>query len=123
MKSVTIDNQLNLKLKSNDEDMNNNSDVENKSSLNQKTNQTDQDKQLKIEMKTFRSQTKGTNYESDGSYSPEQVTLQANIVQKNGNTKKMLSFNRNSIKQLQRSTSEKSNDNTAKQVKKRFIMF
>ena len=110
---TTMDKQINLKFK--DEDLNNNE--------NESNDQLDEEKP-KIEMKTFKKKfkiAKGISYESDCSYSPE-VNLQSNYIQKNGKTKKMI-VNRNSVKQMQRSCSEKSGDNTAKQVIFKKIIF
>ena len=101
------DKQINLRFK--DEDLNNNAAVKS-ASLNQTDGDGDENRP-KIEMKTFRKVASGTSYESE--YSPDSAAAQLQ-THKNGNK---ITLNRHLTKNLQRSVSEKSNqDNTAKQV-------
>lgn len=94
----------------NDEDLNNN-DKESRNQLD------DYDADDRIEMKTFTEPTKivrGSSYEAS---IPLDQEANAQIFEsKNEVPKKKFFSNRSSVKQLQRSVSEKSNDNTAKQV-------
>lgn len=106
------------------EDLNNN-DKECRNevhTLSTTTVTTEDDDKPKVEMKTFRPKLiKTSSYDSNCSNSPDrkhqQVSIQENLVSKSDSAKKMLNLNRNSTKHLQRSCSEKSNDNTAKQVR------
>lgn len=109
-KNLAADPEKQISLAFNEEDLLNNNDrTASKSTLNQMDADTTE-KRSKIEMKIFRKLAKGTSYESECSFSPDQQ-LQTH---KNG---KKIPMIRHSTKNLQRSVSEKSGqDNTAKQV-------
>ena len=113
--TTTSDSGKQINLRFNEEDLlNNNERTASKSTLNQVDACADgaAEKRPKIEMKIFRKLAKGTSYESECSLASDQVAqLQTH---KNG---KKIPMIRHSTKNLQRSVSEKSNqDNTAKQV-------